>query len=77
MRVLHLTTQGTGGSYEYAALLSTALAEQGVESHVLCKSSPPGKRGRVFLDRVIRRSYVSFSREPWHGTRRLLSPPAV
>ncbi len=59
MRVLHLTTQGTGGSYEYAALLSTALAEQGIESHVLCKDSPWAQPGRVFLDRVIRRSYVS------------------
>lgn len=75
MRVLHLTTQGTGGSYEYVALLSTGLAEQGVESHVLCKHSLCTQPGRVFLDRVIRRFYVSFSTEPWHGTRRLLSPP--
>ena len=37
---------------------------------------PPQKPGRVLLDRVIRRMYVSFSTEPWHGTRRLLSPPA-
>ena len=75
MRVLHLTTQGTGGSYEYVALLSTGLAEQGVESHVLCKHSLWAQPGGVFLDRVIRRFYVSFSTEPWHGTRRLLSPP--
>jgi glycosyltransferase involved in cell wall biosynthesis len=75
MKVLHLTTQGTGGSYEYAALLSNALAEQGVESHVLCKHSLWTQPGRVFLDRVIRRLYVSYSTEPWHGTRRLLSPP--
>jgi glycosyltransferase involved in cell wall biosynthesis len=75
MKVLHLTTQGTGGSYEYAALLSTGLAEQGVESHVLCKHSLWAQPGRVFLDRVIRRLYVSYSTEPWHGTRRLLSPP--
>ena len=77
MRVLHLTTQSTGGSYEYAALLSTALAEQGVVSDVVCKGSPPGSGVRLFLNRVIRRASVSFSREPWHGTRRLLSPPAV
>ena len=77
MKVLHLTTQSTGGSYEYAALLSTALAEQGVVSDVVCKSSPPGSGVRLFLNRVIRRASVSFSREPWHGTRRLLSPPAV
>ena len=31
--------------------------------------------GKPFLDRVIRKAYVSFSTEPWHGTRRLLSPP--
>ena len=29
------------------------------------------------LDRVIRRFYVSFSTEPWHGTWRLLSPPSA
>jgi glycosyltransferase involved in cell wall biosynthesis len=75
MRVLHLNTHASGGSYEYAALLSTGLAEQGVESHVLCKHSLWAQPGRVFLDRVIRRLYVSFSTEPWHGTRRLLSPP--
>ncbi len=77
MRVLQLNTHAAGGSYEYAALLSTALAEQGIESQVLCKSSSPAETGRVLLDRIIRRSYVSLSTEPWHGTRRLLSPPAA
>jgi len=76
MRVLHLNTHGSGGSYEYAALLSTAMAEQGIESHVVCKNSPPGNGVKLFLDRVIRRGSVSLSREPWHGTRRFLSPPA-
>jgi glycosyltransferase involved in cell wall biosynthesis len=76
MKVLHLNTHTSGGSYEYAALLSTALAERGIESHVLCKDSPSAETGRLLLDRVIRRSYVSFSTEPWHGTWRLLSPPA-
>src|SRR6476660_5519698 len=77
MRVLHFNTHASGGSYEYAALLSTALAEHGIESRVLCKNSQPKKSATVFLDRVIRRSYVSLSTEPWHGTRRLLSPPAA
>lgn len=76
MRVLHLNTHASGGSYEYAALLSTALVEQGIESHVLCKN-PPAKGVRSFLNRLIRRASVSLSREPWHGTRRLLSPPAA
>jgi len=75
MRVLHLNTHSSGGSYEYAALLSTALVEQGIESRVLCKNSPLAQTGRVLLDRVIRRAYVSSSTEPWHGTRRLLCPP--
>src|SRR5437588_5753580 len=74
MRVLHLNTHPSGGSYEYAALLSTALAEQGIESHVLCKNAP-AKGARFFLNRLIGRSSVSLSREPWHGTRRLLLPP--
>src|SRR6476660_4876534 len=75
MKVLHLNTHASGGSYQCAALLSTALAEQGIESHVLCKNRPTAEPGRVLLDRVIRRSYVSFSTEPWHGTWRLLAPP--
>lgn len=76
MRVLQLNTHSSGGSYEYAALLSTALAEQGIESQVLCKNSPSAETRRPLLDRIIRRSYVSFSTEPWHGTHRLLSAPA-
>src|SRR5438445_3873768 len=76
MRVLHLNTHASGGSYEYAALLCAALAEQGIESRILSKNSQPPAARRPFLDRVIRRSYVSLSTEPWHGTRRLLSQPA-
>jgi glycosyltransferase involved in cell wall biosynthesis len=75
MKVLHFNTHTAGGSYEYAALLSTALVEQGIESYVLSKDSQQRQPGRPFLDRVIRKAYVSFSTEPWHGTRRLLSPP--
>src|SRR6266446_184890 len=74
MKVLHLNTHPSGGSYEYAALLSTALAERGIESRVLCKNAA-AKGGRFFLNRLIRRASVSLSREPWHGTRRLLLPP--
>jgi glycosyltransferase involved in cell wall biosynthesis len=76
MRVLHLNTHASGGSYEYAALLCAALAEQGIQGRVLSKDSQsPGAR-RPLLDRVIRRSYISLSTEPWHGTRRLLRSPA-
>ena len=77
MRVLHLNTHASGGSYEYAALLCAALAEQGIESRLLSKNSQPRKGRGAWLDRLIRRSYVSLSIEPWHGTRRLLSPPAA
>ena len=77
MRVLHLSTHAYGGSYEYAALLAIALVEQGIVSRVLCKKSPSTELRTVSLDRVIRRSYISLSTEPWHGTRRLLSPPAA
>ena len=74
MRVLHLNTHPSGGSYEYAALLSTALAERGIESRVVCKNAS-AEGGRFFLNRLIRRASVSLSRQPWHGTRRLLLPP--
>src|SRR5216110_2272920 len=63
-------------SYEFSALLCTALEEQGIESRLLSKDSQPPSVRRPLLDRVIRRCYVSLSTEPWHGTRRLLSPPA-
>ena len=76
MRVLHLNTHASGGSYEYAALLCAALAEQGIESRLLSKDSQPPSVRRPLLDRAIRRCYCSLSTEPWHGTRRLLSPPA-
>jgi glycosyltransferase involved in cell wall biosynthesis len=76
MKVLHLNTHASGGSHEYAALLCAALAEQGIESRLLSKNSQRPEARRRLLDRVIRRSYVSLSTEPWHGTRRLLSPPA-
>src|SRR6266850_766567 len=75
MRVLHLNTHSSGGSHEYAVLLSTALAEQGVQSHVLSKDSQQLQPGKSFLDRVIRKAYVSFSTERGQGTGRLLSPP--
>ena len=75
MRVLHLNTHASGGSYEYAVLLSTALAEQGIESHMISKDSQQLRSDRPFWDRVIRKAYVTLSTEPWHGTRRLLSPP--
>jgi len=75
MRVLHLNIHASGGSYEYAALLCAALAEQGIESRVLFKNSQQARAGRVLLDRVIRRAYVCLSTQPWHGTRRLLCPP--
>jgi len=75
MRVLQLNTHASGGSYEYAALLSTALAGEGIESKVLCKHSQPLQAGTHFADRVIRKAYVSVSTKPWHGTKRLLLPP--
>src|SRR2546423_13317360 len=76
MRVLHLNAHASGGSYEYATLLSTGLAELGISSDVVCKNSPSAESGRPFLDRIIRRSYVSLSTEPWHGTRRGFGAPA-
>jgi glycosyltransferase involved in cell wall biosynthesis len=75
MRVLHLNAHSSGGSHEYATLLSNALAEQGIESHMLSRDSQQPQPGKPFFDRVIRKAYVSLSIEPWHGTRRLLSPP--
>src|SRR6266850_6092059 len=76
MKVLHLNTHADGGSYEYASVLSAVLAEQGIESHVLCKNQSP-EETRPLLDRVIRRAYVSSSTEPWHGAWRRLSPPTA
>jgi glycosyltransferase involved in cell wall biosynthesis len=75
MRVLHLNTHSSGGSHEYAELLSNTLSEQGIESRVFSRDSQQLHPGNTFFDRVIRKAYVSLSTDPWHGTRRLLSPP--
>jgi len=75
MRVLHLNTHSSGGSHEYAVLLSSALTDQGVQSDVVSRDSLQLPSDKPFLDRIIRKIYVSSSTEPWHGTRRLLSPP--
>ncbi len=75
MSVLHLNTHVSRGSYAYAVLLVTALATQGLRVMCFAKIRRQQEAGRVLLDRVIRRSYPSLSREPWHATRRLLSPP--
>jgi glycosyltransferase involved in cell wall biosynthesis len=75
MKVLQLNTYASGGSHEYAALLSEALLNEGIESRILCKASLPAKGATFFFNRLIRHASISFSREPWHGTRRLLPPP--
>jgi glycosyltransferase involved in cell wall biosynthesis len=77
MKVLHLNTNITGGSYEYAASLSGALAAAGVESRVLGKSAVESPGAMVFLNRIVRRATVSLSCESWHGCWRLLSPPGA
>ena len=74
MRVCHYNTHASGGSYEYATLLCDALDAEGIASRLCCKVSPGARGVRRFFDRLIRRSYVSMSREPWHGTRRLSAP---
>ena len=76
MRILHLNTQASGGSYEYAAQLCVALSEEAIESRILTRDSQQPRGSGSLLDRVIRRGYVSVSTAPWHGTWRLLSPPA-
>ena len=76
MRVLHLNTHTCGGSYECAALLCEALLAEGIESRLCCKTTSRAPGFKRFLDRAVRRSYVSLSTEPWHGTRRVLCPPA-
>ncbi|MFZ0915882.1 MAG: glycosyltransferase [Candidatus Udaeobacter sp.] len=75
MRVCHYNTHVSGGSYEYATLLCDALDAEGIASRLCCKVSPGARGVRRFFDRLIRRSYVSMSREPWHGTRRLSALP--
>ncbi|MGE5212842.1 MAG: glycosyltransferase [Nitrospirota bacterium] len=75
MRVLHLNTHLSGGSYECASLLCDGLLANGIQGWVCCKDVSQVTGVNRLLDRVVRGSYVSLSTEPWHGTRRLLSPP--
>jgi glycosyltransferase involved in cell wall biosynthesis len=77
MRILQLNTHSSGGSYECAALLCETLLSEGIDSRLYYRPAGRSSSLTAILDRVIRRSYVSLSREPWHGTRRLLpAPPA-
>ena len=71
MKVLHLNTHAEGGSYVYAAALSQALSEMGVDSKVITREMS----GRPFLDKVLRRATLSLSLGAWHGTRRKFLPP--
>ena len=75
MRILHLNTYASGGSYEYAALLSNALANERIDSRVLCRGPAPSTGDRQVLNRLVRRISVSLSRETWHGAWRFLPPP--
>ena len=77
MRILHLSTHSSGGSHECAALLCGALLTEGIDGRLYCRPTGRTRGLKGLLDRVVRSSYVSWSREPWHGTRRLLpAPPA-
>ena len=75
MRILQVTTHSSGGSYESAALLCEVLAAYGIENQLCCRPAARVSGFKRVLDRVVRRFYVSLSREPWHGTRRFLPPP--
>src|SRR5262245_58548505 len=68
MNVLHLNTHASGGSYEYAVLLSNVLVEQGIENRFISKSSLRPEPARPFLDRVIRDRTFPFP--PSHGMER-------
>lgn len=72
MRFLHFNTYASDGSYDYATVLCDVLAKEGIESRLLCKALPPARGRQLLFNRLIRRSFFSLSREPWHGTRRLL-----
>ena len=66
MRVLHLNTHASGGSYEYAALLCAALAEQGIESRLLSKDSqPPSHRGMEAGDYCLRLHLRNWIKLTW------------
>jgi glycosyltransferase involved in cell wall biosynthesis len=77
MKVLHLNTHSSGGSYEFAVMLKTALTKQGVKSHILSKSLDCTSGVTKLGDRALRRAYVNLSRTAWHTTRRLLPPPSI
>ena len=75
MRVLHFKSYTSGGGYQDPTVLCDVLAKKEIESRLLCKASSPARGRQLLFNRLIRRSFVSLSREPWHGTRRLLLSP--
>ena len=75
MRVLHFNSYTSGGGYQDPTVLCDVLAKKEIESRLLCKASSPARGRQLLFNRLIRRSFVSLSREPWHGPRRLLLSP--
>lgn len=77
MKVIHLNTHTSGGSYEFAVLLETALIQQGFESQIFCKSLEPTSSITTLGDRILRKAYVNLSHTAWHTTHRILPPPSI
>jgi hypothetical protein len=75
MRVLHFNSCTSGGGYQDPAVFCDVLAKKEIESRLLCKASLPAGERQLLFNRLIRRSFVSLSCEPWHGARRLLLSP--
>jgi glycosyltransferase involved in cell wall biosynthesis len=71
MRIVHLNTHDSGGSWVYARTLSDALCEAGHDSVVRHRDLV----GRPLSDKVLRRASLAMARGAWHGTRRTLPPP--
>lgn len=73
MRIVHLNTHDSGGSFVYARTLSDALCEAGHDSLVLHRDLA----NRPLSDKILRRASLAMARGAWHGTRRTLQPPAA
>ena len=73
MKIVHVNTHDSGGSFVYARTLSDALCEAGHDS-VVCHRD---LAGRPLSDKILRRASLAMARGAWHGTRRTLAPPAA
>ena len=60
LKVVHLNASSSGGAFQVAQRLHSAMRNQGLDSHHLVLSGPPSKEYTIWADTLLKRIYVLF-----------------